>query len=100
MRTTRLALATIALGLIGCANQVEYIEKPVYVDRPIPVPCVSAMPAKPTFAVTQVKRSSNADTVTRAYMVERRQRIAYEGILEAALSACLLAPALGAGTAK
>lgn len=95
MRFRNCVLISLMAGLIGCATKVEYVDRPIYVDRVVPVPCVDTMPEQPTFAVTLLKRSDNADTVTKAYMVERRQRMSYEARLEAVLLACMARSGLG-----
>lgn len=56
---------------------------------PVVVPCVESMPIKPVFEVSLLKKTDELPRVTDAYMIERRQRIAYEAGLEALVGGCV-----------
>ncbi|WP_419183369.1 hypothetical protein [Pseudomonas guariconensis] len=78
----------LALGLAGCAVQVEPQVQYVRVEVPVQVPCRAPEVAVPTWAADGLSKSDDLETKVRALLAERRQRIGYERLLEVALNAC------------
>lgn len=74
----------IALGLAmaGCSRTPP----PEPVKVMVPVPCISTMPAKPVYP--EVNGDAGLFERVQTLLADRELRIAYEGQLEAALSAC------------
>ena len=83
------ALVACLLLLSACATREKIVDRYVYVDRPVPVPCDVTIPSAPKFAVDMVKKGDSLAYISDAYMIDRRQRIGYEKQLESALTACL-----------
>lgn len=87
----RVILVFLALALLaGC----ESLPRRVLV--PVPIPCEVAVPAEPDWATRDLNEKSTIWEQARALLAERRQRIAYEAELRAALDACRSAPKPGA----
>lgn len=78
----------LALGLAGCAGQVEPQVRYVRVEVPVQVPCRASEVAVPAWAAAGLRKTDSLEVKVRALLAERRQRIGYERLLEAALSAC------------
>jgi len=76
--------AVLLLALTGCASTM-----PETVMVPVPVPCLSEMPAAPVFA-TDAELVKLADTdFILALGVDRLERRKYIGVLEAVLQGCV-----------
>lgn len=83
----KLFLLTVLL-LAGCAARVEPAVRTVRVEVPVQVPCRAPDVAVPVWAAAGLRKSHSLEVKTRALLAERRQRIGYERLLEAAVSAC------------
>ena len=79
----KLCAAPLALVLAGCATKL-----PERVLGPVPVYCEVAMPKHPVWATTGLPKDADIFVKVRALLAERRQRIAYQRQLEAAVAAC------------
>lgn len=82
-----LLLSLVLLIVVGC-SQVKYVDKPVYVSKPVIVPCVKSIPEKPFWETEKLKREDSIDAVSKAYMIELLQRQTYEVELEAIAKTC------------
>ncbi|WP_286952856.1 MULTISPECIES: hypothetical protein [unclassified Pseudomonas] len=80
-------LAGIAL-IAGCAGKVEPQVQYVRVEVPVQVPCRAPEVAVPPWAAAGLRKTDSLEVKVRALLAERRQRIGYERLLEAAVSAC------------
>ncbi|WDM91306.1 hypothetical protein LG197_26745 [Pseudomonas asiatica] len=80
-------LAGIAL-LVACAGKIEPQVQYVRVEVPVQVPCRAPEVAVPVWATDGLRKTDDLETKVRALLAERLQRIGYEGLLEAAVSAC------------
>ncbi|AIN57813.1 hypothetical protein [Pseudomonas soli] len=80
-------LAGIAL-LAACAGKVEPQIQYVRVEVPVQVPCRAPEVAVPAWATAGLLKSDSLEVKARALLAERRQRIGYERMLEAAIDAC------------
>ncbi|MEF0148262.1 hypothetical protein [Pseudomonas guariconensis] len=78
----------LTLGLAGCAGKTEPQVQYVRVEVPVQVPCRAPEVAAPAWATASLKKSDTPEAKVRALLAERRQRIGYERLLEAALDAC------------
>lgn len=78
----------LALALQGCAGQTEPQVQYVRVEVPVQVPCRAPDVAAPAWAAVGLRKSDSLEVKVRALLAERRQRIGYERLLEAASSAC------------
>lgn len=76
------------LLLAGCASQAEPEVRTVRVEVPVQVPCRAPDVAVPPWAAAGLRKSDSLEVKVRALLAERRQRIGYERLLEAALDAC------------
>ncbi|WP_323115101.1 hypothetical protein [Pseudomonas guariconensis] len=84
----RALLILSALALAGCAGRVEPQVQYVRVEVPVQVPCRAPEVAVPAWATASLKKSDTPEAKVRALLAERRQRIGYERLLEAAANAC------------
>lgn len=78
----------LTLGLAGCAGKTEPQVQYVRVEVPVQVTCRAPEVAAPAWATASLKKSDTPEAKVRALLAERRQRIGYERLLEAALDAC------------
>lgn len=80
-----------ALVMTACAGREARPTPPPVreVKVPVLVPCITAMPAKPAFAVDALPLGSDVWQQMAALRAERLQRKGYEQELEAALTGCL-----------
>nr|WP_230387484.1 hypothetical protein [Pseudomonas guariconensis] len=78
----------VALAIAGCAGKTEPQIQYVRVDVPVQVPCRAPEVAVPAWATASLKKSDTPEAKVRALLAERRQRIGYERLLEAAVGAC------------
>lgn len=85
---TGLALAVVALLLAGCVSHVEPEVRTVRVEVPVQVPCRAPDVAVPPWAAASLRKTDSLEVKVRALLAERRQRIGYERLLEAAAGAC------------
>lgn len=76
------------LALGGCAGTPAEPSAVIRVPVPVPVPCRTKSVEVPAFAAEGLKKSDPLEVKVRALMAERRQRIGYEVLLLAAVSAC------------
>lgn len=76
------------LILAGCASrappQIQYVR----VEVPVQVPCRAPEVAVPSWAAAGLRKADTLEVKVRALLAERRQRIGYERLLEAATSSC------------
>lgn len=88
----RRLIAASALMLAGCAAQPVAAPEPrvvqVQVHVPVPVPCRAPAVAAPPWAAEGLRKGDSLEVKVRALLAERRQRLGYEGELQAALAAC------------
>lgn len=80
---TRLCAAPLVLVLAGCATRL-----PERVLVPVPVYCEVSLPKAPVWATTGLPADADIFVKVRSVLAERRQRIAYQRQLEAAIAAC------------
>lgn len=80
-------LAGIAL-LVACAGKIDPQVQYVRVEVPVQVPCRAPEVSVPAWATDGLRKTDDLETKVRALLAERLQRIGYEGLLEAAVSAC------------
>lgn len=78
----------LALGLAGCAGKSEPKIQYVRVEVPVQVPCRAPEVAVPPWATAGLRKTDSLEVKVRALLAERRQRIGYERLLEAAASSC------------
>lgn len=75
------------LLLAGCANKPPSVQY-VRVEVPVRVQCRAPEVAVPAWAAAGLRKTDSLEVKVRALLAERRQRIGYERLLEAAVSAC------------
>lgn len=84
----RAAVVLILVLLAGCAGKErirhEYIETKV----PVPIPCQIEEPAAPVYATHSLTADDSDFVKIRAFVVERKQRIAVEKELRRLLATC------------
>ncbi|WP_411969655.1 hypothetical protein [Pseudomonas sp. p1(2021b)] len=78
----------LTLGLAGCGGKVEPQVQHVRVEVPVQVPCRAPEVAVPPWAAAGLRKTDSLEVKVRALLAERRQRIGYERLLEAAVNAC------------
>jgi hypothetical protein len=78
----------VGLILAGCASRTEPQAQYVRVEVPVPVPCRAPEVTVPSWAAAGLRKSDSLEVKVRALLAERRQRIGYERLLEAAVDAC------------
>lgn len=78
----------LVLCLAGCARKVEPQIQYVRVEVPVQVPCRAPEVAVPVWATDGLRKTDDLETKVRALLAERLQRIGYEVLLEATVSAC------------
>ncbi|UFH29633.1 hypothetical protein [Pseudomonas sp. CIP-10] len=74
--------------LAGCATKPASHAQYVRVEVPVQVPCRAPEVAVPLWAGAGLRQTDSLEVKVRALLAERRQRIGYERLLEAALTAC------------
>ncbi|MDH0730993.1 hypothetical protein N5F23_00290 [Pseudomonas sichuanensis] len=76
------------LLLAGCATtptpQVQYVR----VEVPVQMPCRAPDIAVPPWAAAGLRKTDSLEVKVRALLAERRQRVGYERLIDAALRAC------------
>lgn len=85
----RTLLIVCALVLAGCAGRAESETQYVRVEVPVQVPCRAPEVAVPPWAAAGLRKTDSLEVKVRALLAERRQRIGYERLLQAAVSACM-----------
>lgn len=80
-------LAGIAL-LAACAGKVGPQVQYVRVEVPVQVPCRAPDVSVPPWAAAGLRKTDSLEVKVRALLAERRQRIAFERQLVAAVDAC------------
>lgn len=78
----------LTMGVAGCAGQVEPQVQFVRVEVPVQVPCRPPDVAVPPWAAAGLRKTDSLEVKVRALLAERRQRVGYERLLAAAVSAC------------
>lgn len=78
-----IAIAAVAAALAGCGTTL-----PREVLVPYPVYCEVNKPAKPKWATDSMPKDADIYDQAKHLLAERRQRIGYEGQLEAAIDGC------------
>lgn len=71
----------------GCAAKMPEA-RTVRVEVPMLVPCKTTVVAVPPWAAEGLRKQDSLELKVRALLAERRQRIAYERQLLAAIGAC------------
>jgi len=74
--------------LTGCAAHVEPEVRTVRFEVPVQVPCRAPYVPVPAWAAAGLRKTDSLEVKVRALLAERRQRIGYERLLEAAAGAC------------
>ncbi|WP_256658294.1 MULTISPECIES: hypothetical protein [unclassified Pseudomonas] len=78
----------LVLALAGCAREVAPQVQYVRVEVPVQVPCRAPDVAVPPWAAAGLRKTDSLEVKVRALLAERRQRVGYEKLLEAAVSTC------------
>ncbi|HFQ8054065.1 TPA: hypothetical protein ACHTCR_005964 [Pseudomonas putida] len=81
-------LLLVCLLLAGCAGKVEPQVQYVRVEVPVQVPCRAPEVSVPQWAAAGLRKTDSLEVKVRALLAERRQRIGYERLLEAAANGC------------
>ncbi len=76
------------LLVAGCASKAPPLAQYVRVEVPVQVPCRAPEIVPPAWATASLRLTDDLETKVRALLAERLQRIGYEEMLEAAVSAC------------
>lgn len=85
-------LAQIALVLsVSACGSVEYVDRPLEVKVPVPVPCVQPgdVPPAPVYPLAHLETGASDGEVIGAMWAEIEQRGAVERQLRAILGACI-----------
>jgi hypothetical protein len=82
MKATTLPLICAALLLSACGRTPP----PEPIKVMVPVPCIATKPTKPVYP--EAPEAAGLFERVQTLLAERELRMAYEGQLEAALSAC------------
>ena len=90
----RFSVFVLACSLLmaGCSTTQPVpavISRPVEVKIPVPVPCISAIPAGPDFMTDRVLLQGSGAQVFDKVWADHKMRQDYEGELLAALTACI-----------
>ncbi|WP_256675067.1 hypothetical protein [Pseudomonas sp. URMO17WK12:I11] len=80
-------LAGIAL-MAACAGKAEPQVQYVRVEVPVQVPCRTPEVTVPSWAGAGLRITDSLEVKVRALLAERRQRIGYERLMEAAVAGC------------
>ncbi|AIS13830.1 lipoprotein [Pseudomonas chlororaphis subsp. aurantiaca] len=83
----KLLLLGVVVLLAGCAGREPEV-RTVRVEVPVLVPCRTQEVVVPSWAAAGLKKADSLELKVRALLAERRQRIAHEGELVAAVKAC------------
>lgn len=84
-----IALTMLALALTGCACDPVYVDRPVEVKVPVPVPCVETVPAEPVWPLDDPELASKGlFAMGLAALQEVEMRRQYEAQLVPLLVAC------------
>lgn len=83
----KLFLTGLLLLLVGCAAREPEV-RTVRVEVPVQVPCWAPVVPVPAWATDNLKKTDSLEQKVRALLAERRQRIGYERLLEAAVDSC------------
>lgn len=75
------------LALSACADP-DVVVRPDIVNVPVPVACHIAPVPMPPWATAKITPKSTLTDMVRALVVEREQRLGYEGQLQAAIKSC------------
>lgn len=88
MRPLMLFVLVCSAGCSTVPTQPEPVVRTVEVKIPVPVPCVTAIPARPRFdTLADILMLRNADAAL-ALMTQHNVLAAYVGELEAVVTAC------------
>lgn len=88
MKTHVLQVLLSGLLLSGCSTQAPPQVQYVRVEVPVQVPCRVPDVVAPPWAAEGLRKADNLEVKVRALLAERRQRIGYERVLEAAVASC------------
>ncbi|TFF37442.1 hypothetical protein E3U47_17985 [Pseudomonas sp. RIT623] len=78
----------VGLLVAGCAARPAPEISYVRVEVPVQVSCRAPEVAVPPWAAAGLRKSDSLEVKVRALLAERRQRIGYENLLEAAVQSC------------
>jgi hypothetical protein len=81
----------VSLILVGCATPKTPeppIIRTVEVKVPVQVPCVVQLPTKPVWELDRTPPDSGIFDLAKAAVIEIKQRIQYQIVLEAAAKSC------------
>lgn len=85
-----IAIILMSLALAGCACDPVYVDRPVEVLVPVPVPCVDILPVEPAWAMdAQGLRDKGLFAMGLAALQEVEQRRQYQRESDALLQACM-----------
>ena len=76
------------MALAGCSTTPPPPVQYVRVEVPVQVPCRAPDVAVPAWAADGLRKTDSLEMKVRALLAERRQRMGYERVLEAALAVC------------
>ncbi|QEI07817.1 hypothetical protein FXN63_19735 [Pigmentiphaga aceris] len=89
MRPLMLLVLVCSVGCTAVPTPPEAVVRTVEVKIPVPVPCIAAMPLRPTVdTLADILALRNADAAL-ALMTQHNVLLAYVGELEAVLAGCL-----------
>lgn len=84
-----LMYAAIVLWLFSCTGCATVPPQPKIVNVEVPVPCKIQPVVVPAWAIDQLaKTDTDIYDLSKAFAVERTQRIQYEALLLAAIQGC------------
>lgn len=85
-----IALALSLMFLVGCTRDTVYVDRPVEVLVPVPVPCITTMPAEPEWAMDAEGLSSKGlFAMGLAALQEVEQRRQHKRETDAIMLACM-----------
>lgn len=80
-------IGALCFSIVGCSTTPPEV-RTVRVEVPVPVPCRVKAVQEPAWASAGLKSADPLELKVRALLAERKQRIGYETLLLAAVSAC------------
>lgn len=73
----------------GCATAPQIVEKPVYVNVPVTVPCVGSIPKEPFYETKTIRTDDDLDAAATAYLIEIEQRKIHIAELRGLMAGCV-----------